>query len=144
MAARADDMARRGLFEEVRLLLETGKISPQCSSMQASGYKEAVEYIEGRVSREEAVERIKLASRRYAKRQLTWLRRDAELEWILWPGAPDINEGADRVLRALARGNFFKFCGFINRIRHLLRGGAAKMKVAGCFPRKTILKWRRL
>ncbi|MCM1149557.1 MAG: tRNA (adenosine(37)-N6)-dimethylallyltransferase MiaA [Butyricicoccus sp.] len=107
--ARVDSMVRRGLFEEVRSLAETGKISPECSAMQAIGYKEAVEYIEGRAGAEEAVEQIKQASRRYAKRQLTWLRRDAGLEWILWDGAPDPGEGADMVLRALARGNFFKF-----------------------------------
>lgn len=107
--ARVDEMVRRGLFEEVRSLLETGKISPECSAMQAIGYKEAVEYLAGRVSRDEAAEQIKLASRRYAKRQLTWLRRDAALEWILWDGAPDIGAGADRVLRALERDNFFNF-----------------------------------
>lgn len=107
--ARVDEMVRRGLFEEVRALLESGKISPECSSMQAIGYKEAVEFIKGRVSCGGAVERIKLASRRYAKRQLTWLRRDAGLEWILRDGAPDTGQGADTVLRALERGNFFKF-----------------------------------
>lgn len=107
--ARVDGMIRRGLFEEVRALLEEKKVSPRCTSMQAIGYKQAVDYLEGRISQNEAAERIKRASRRYAKRQLTWLRRDAQLEWILWPGAPDIDEGARRVLRTLERGNFFNF-----------------------------------
>ena len=106
--ARVDEMVRRGLFEEVRALLGGGKISPACPAMQAIGYKEAAEYLEGRVPAEEAVESIKLASRRYAKRQLTWLRRDGALEWILWPGAPDAVGGADTVLDALERGKFFK------------------------------------
>ena len=46
----------------------------------------------------EAIDRIKLASRRYAKRQLTWLRRDAGLHWIAWDGAPDIPAARDELL----------------------------------------------
>lgn len=104
--ARVDEMVRRGLFDEVRRLLRERKISPDCSAMQAIGYKEAAEYIGGRCTADEAAERIKLASRRYAKRQLTWLRRDAGLEWILWDGLPDTDAGARRITRALRESGF--------------------------------------
>lgn len=105
--ARVDEMISRGLLGEVEGLLREGKISSKSSSMQAIGYKEAVEYLEGRCTRQETAEKIKLASRRYAKRQLTWLRRDAGTEWILWNGAPDAGGGARRVLSSLERGGFF-------------------------------------
>lgn len=104
--ARVDEMVRRGLFEEVRRLLRERKIPPGRPAMQAIGYKEAAEYIDGRCTQAEAVERIKLASRRYAKRQLTWLRRDAAAEWILWDGEPDAAAGALRVTRALRESGF--------------------------------------
>lgn len=107
--ARVDQMLASGLFGEVEQLMREGKISPESSSMQAIGYKEAVEYLEGRCTAAEAAERIKLASRRYSKRQLTWLRRDAGLEWILWDSAPDPCAGALRVIQTLKHSNFFNF-----------------------------------
>ena len=94
--ARVDEMAAAGLFEEVARLLDAG-LSPDCTAMQAIGYKEAADALAGRCSRAEAVDAIKRASRRYAKRQLTWLRRDAGLHWIAWEGAPDIPGAADAV-----------------------------------------------
>ena len=92
--SRVDDMVRRGLFEEVRALMDSG-VPDSATAMQAIGYKEAAEALRGLCSREEAAERIKLASRRYAKRQLTWLRRDRELEWILWDDEPDLGAAAE-------------------------------------------------
>lgn len=91
---RVDEMAAAGLFEETERLLRAG-ISPESTAMQAIGYKEAAEYLLGRCGRADAVEEIKRASRRYAKRQLTWLRRDTQLHWIVWDGAPDIAAAAD-------------------------------------------------
>lgn len=105
--ARVDAMVSRGLFTEAAALLREGKITPRSPAMQAIGYKESLEYLEGRCTADEAAEMIKLASRRYAKRQLTWLRRDAGLEWILWDGEPDPRGGAQRVLGALERSGFF-------------------------------------
>ena len=96
---RVDEMVSAGLFDEVGRLLNAG-LSPQCTAMQAIGYKESAQYLLGRCSRESAVEEIKLASRRYAKRQLTWLRRDPALHWIAWDGAPDIPAAADRIAAA--------------------------------------------
>lgn len=71
---RVDDMVSQGLFEEVSMLLTSG-IAPESTAMQAIGYKEAVLALRGEVSRAEAIESIKLSSRRYAKRQLTWFNR---------------------------------------------------------------------
>ena len=86
--ARVDEMLRQGLFAEVEGLLAAG-LSPDCTAMQAIGYKEAAMALRGEVSREAAAERIKLASRRYAKRQLTWFNRAPDALRIQWDGAPD-------------------------------------------------------
>ena len=65
--------------------------------MQAIGYKEAADCLRGLCGRMEAIDAIKRASRRYAKRQLTWLRRDPGLHWIAWEHAPDLDAAADAV-----------------------------------------------
>lgn len=78
--ARVDKMVSDGLFDEVKGLLNSG-LSPACTSMQAIGYKEPAAYFRGEISKDAAIELIKLSSRRYAKRQLTWLRRDTTVLW---------------------------------------------------------------
>ena len=89
--ARVDEMVRAGLFDEVKRLLDEN-LSPECTAMQAIGYKEPAAYFAGEITKDEATELIKLSSRRYAKRQLTWLRRDETVKWYLWPSSPDFNE----------------------------------------------------
>lgn len=74
---RVDQMVRDGLFDEVESLLRRG-INEACTSMQAIGYKEVVQALAGTVSREDAIEQIKLGSRRYAKRQMTWFGRNPD------------------------------------------------------------------
>lgn len=86
---RVDQMVAEGLFEEVERLLAEG-LAPECTAMQAIGYKEAAQALRGECSRAEAAELIKLNSRRYAKRQLTWFRRDGDTHWILWEREPDL------------------------------------------------------
>ena len=84
---RVDEMMAAGLVEEVRSLLERG-VPPTCTAMQAIGYKEmAAALLEGRPP-EEGAEEIKLRSRQYAKRQLTWFRRDPAIHWFLWEKTP--------------------------------------------------------
>ena len=73
---RVDLMIETGLWQEVEGLLQSG-LSPNCTAMQAIGYKEAVQALRGEISREEAADMIKQNSRRYAKRQLTWFNREA-------------------------------------------------------------------
>lgn len=88
---RVDLMAEQGLFEEVRALLDEG-ISEGSTAMQAIGYKEPAAFFRGEITKEEAIELIKRESRRYAKRQLTWLRRNEKLFWIRHKAVPDFNE----------------------------------------------------
>ena len=84
---RVEQMVSAGLFDEVEALLREG-LSPACTAMQAIGYKEAVLALEGSLSLQEAVERIQLNSRRYAKRHLTWFGRDPEARWLRWEKEP--------------------------------------------------------
>lgn len=78
---RVDIMLENGLLDEVKNLLEMG-ISRDATSMQAIGYKELVEYFEGRCTLDAAIDKIKQESRRYAKRQLTWFKRNNEIIWL--------------------------------------------------------------
>lgn len=73
---RVEIMVERGLFSEVQGLLDSG-VSKDAQSMQGIGYKEAVLFLEGEISKEESIELIKKNSRNYAKRQLTWFKREA-------------------------------------------------------------------
>ena len=78
---RVDMMMDEGLLDEVKGLYDRGLLSGATAS-QAIGYKEIVDYIEGRCTLPEAIDNIKLASRRYAKRQLTWFRHEPSCETI--------------------------------------------------------------
>ncbi|MBE7016926.1 MAG: tRNA (adenosine(37)-N6)-dimethylallyltransferase MiaA [Ruminococcaceae bacterium] len=94
---RVDLMVEQGLFAEVEELLRRG-LAEGSTAMQAIGYKEAAAYFAGHLSREEAIEKIKQESRRYAKRQLTWLRRDSALHWIYRDGALSPEDHLDELL----------------------------------------------
>lgn len=78
---RVDLMLEKGLLNEVNSIVNMG-ISKNSTAMQAIGYKEIVQYFDGEISLEEAVEKIKQGSRRYAKRQLTWYRRNEKIHWV--------------------------------------------------------------
>lgn len=80
---RVDAMLAQGLADEVRALLANG-VPPSSTALQAIGYKELLSALRGERSFAEAVEEIKLRSRQYAKRQLTWLRRNKAIHWIFW------------------------------------------------------------
>ena len=87
---RVDQMMAAGLVEEVEGLLASG-VPERCTAMQAIGYKEmAAALREGRPAAE-AAEEIKLRSRQYAKRQLTWFRREPSVKWITWEKIPDFS-----------------------------------------------------
>ena len=77
---RVDIMLENGLIEEVKNIYEKYKEFP--TAMQALGYKEVVEYLENKITKEEMIEKIKMESRRYAKRQLTWFRKNKETKWL--------------------------------------------------------------
>lgn len=79
---RVDAMIEAGLEGEVRSLVSRGLLSAESTAGQAIGYKEMLGYIAGDCSLGDAVEKIKLGTRRYAKRQLTWLRRNPNINWL--------------------------------------------------------------
>ncbi|NLJ86423.1 MAG: tRNA (adenosine(37)-N6)-dimethylallyltransferase MiaA [Firmicutes bacterium] len=79
--ARVDMMLEKGLLAEVQHLLDRG-LSNESTAMQALGYKELVAYLRGEYDRQEAVRLLKRDTRRYAKRQLTWFRRDRNIIWL--------------------------------------------------------------
>ena len=91
---RVDKMVEEGLLEEVQALLRRG-LPRTATALQAIGYKEFLGVLDGTATQDQAIEEVKLRSRQYAKRQLTWLRRDKEIHWIYWEKERDF----DRALR---------------------------------------------
>lgn len=77
---RVDRMIENGLIEEVENLQKKYNHFP--TAMQGLGYKEVIEYLQSQITREEMIEKIKQESRRYAKRQLTWFRKNKQTIWI--------------------------------------------------------------
>lgn len=94
---RVDAMIESGLVEEVRGLAERG-LTRDGTAGQAIGYKEILEYLDGSCSLEEAAERIKVRTRHYAKRQLSWFGNDARVRWI----DLDVVDVADAAARVVA------------------------------------------
>ncbi|WP_298032992.1 tRNA (adenosine(37)-N6)-dimethylallyltransferase MiaA [uncultured Dysosmobacter sp.] len=80
---RVDRMVEEGLLDEVRALLRSG-LPRTATAMQAIGYKEFLGVLDGTAAEAEAIEEVKLRSRQYAKRQLTWLRKNRDIHWIFW------------------------------------------------------------
>lgn len=94
---RVDIMVEQGLIDEVKYILKKYKEFP--TAMQAIGYKEIVEYLNGIITKEEAIEKIKQESRRYAKRQITWFKR---IEHIIWlNGLETIQNNIDIILEEI-------------------------------------------
>ena len=77
---RVDLMIKSGLIEEAREIYENSDLK---TAVQAIGYKELIPYFENKSSLEECIEHLKQQTRRYAKRQLTWFRRDDRINWII-------------------------------------------------------------
>ena len=77
---RVDMMIEQGLIEEVENLRKKYQEFP--TAMQGLGYKEVVSYLEKEISKEEMIEKLKMETRRYAKRQLTWFRKDKDIIWL--------------------------------------------------------------
>ena len=80
---RVDKMVEAGLLDEVRSLLQSG-LPRDATALQAIGYKEFLGVLDGTATEAEAIAEVKLRSRQYAKRQLTWLRRNPDIRWIWW------------------------------------------------------------
>ena len=94
---RVDIMLENGLVEEVKSICNNYKSFP--TAMQGLGYKEVVEYLNGKVTYEEMVEKIKTESRRYAKRQLTWFRKYKNIIWL--DGMQDVQKNIEIIINEL-------------------------------------------
>lgn len=77
---RVDLMIEKGLIDEVKSLIDKYDYFP--TAMQGLGYKEVVQYIDGNLTKEEMIDKIKQETRRYAKRQLTWFRKNKDIIWL--------------------------------------------------------------
>ena len=88
---RVDKMIEAGLIDEVKKILSKYDKFP--TAMQGLGYKEVVRYLEGEYSKEEMIEKIKQETRRYAKRQMTWFRKNKDIIWL--NGEANIDENID-------------------------------------------------
>ena len=95
---RVDIMIEKGLIDEVSYLYEKYGES-LLTSMQAIGYKEVVEFLKGNCTKEEMIEKIKMETRRYAKRQLTWFRKIENIQWL--DGLNDIQNNVNIILEGL-------------------------------------------
>ncbi len=102
---RVDEMMAAGLDAELDRLLAAG-VPETATSMQALGYKELLRSRRGEISRQTAVEDIKRGSRNYAKRQLTWLRRNPDVRWIMLGAAPEFEEVYRRAAKLLMDAGF--------------------------------------
>lgn len=91
---RVDIMLEQGLVEEVQTLIQNYQEFP--TAMQGLGYKEVVSYLKGELTYEAMVEKLKMETRRYAKRQLTWFRKDKNIIWI--DGLADKQTNIKRIL----------------------------------------------
>lgn len=78
---RVDKMFEKGLIEEVKKILDMG-YDPESRALQGIGYKELISYLNGEISLDDSLALIKQKSRNYAKRQLTWFRRDNRFKWV--------------------------------------------------------------
>lgn len=99
---RVDIMVEQGLLQEVENLLSSG-LPKDATALQAIGYKQFLAVGEGSATMEEAVAEVKLRSRQYAKRQLTWLRRNRDIHWFYWKKTPDFSaalQNATEILTA--------------------------------------------
>lgn len=93
---RVDEMFRQGLVEEVKRLLER---NPSETPLQAIGYKEVIAYLRGEQSLDETVHLVKRATKRYAKRQFTWFRKEPGIQWVDITGLRDERDIFEKVLK---------------------------------------------
>ena len=98
---RVDEMLKAGLVDEVKSILEMG-YSHELNSLNTVGYKEIVAYLNGEFNLERAIELIKRNTRRFAKRQMTWFRKDENIDWFKIKDKNEIPISADEIIK--------KFC----------------------------------
>ncbi len=92
---RVDKMFEEGLLEEVKNVI--GKYNISSTAIQGLGYKEVIEYINGNATYDEMIEKLKMETRRYAKRQLTWFKAEKQINWY------PLNEIADKIVEEVTK-----------------------------------------
>lgn len=97
---RVDMMISNGLVEEVRSLI-AGGISPDSVAMQGLGYKETVRYINGEISLDRLSELIKLGTRHFAKRQITWFKRERDVNWLNYEDYSNADDMLNKMIEIL-------------------------------------------
>lgn len=102
---RVDMMLKAGLEDEVRNLLENG-VSSECQSMQSIGYRQMVWYLECGMPYEMAVDKLKQATRNFAKRQITWYKKMPYINWIKLDAEPDYEKVMKRICEMLVEKGF--------------------------------------
>lgn len=100
---RVDKMIEDGLIEEVQGLLDKN-YDKNLVSLQAIGYKEIIEYLEGNVTKEEAIERLKTNTRRFAKRQFTWFNGDKNIKWFDITNLDEIDKKINKIFEYIIGG----------------------------------------
>ncbi len=98
--ARVDAMIARGVIEETRGLLEKG-YSPKLVSMESLGYREIAQYLNHEISYEEMITIFKKGSRNYAKRQLTWFRKDPRIKWLEVSDWENVEKTANEIIAGI-------------------------------------------
>jgi tRNA dimethylallyltransferase len=98
--ARAEKMFANGLPEEVSFLVKCG-LPPNAQSMQAIGYKETVRMLRGEITRVEAIEAVSVATRQYAKRQMTWFRATPDITWFDRTGCTSITKYYKDIIKSV-------------------------------------------
>jgi tRNA dimethylallyltransferase len=100
IGARVEEMFRRGLVEETEQLLKRG-LAENKTAMQALGYRQVTEHLQGKRSLAETTELVKLRTRQFAKRQITWFKRQIPLSWLTIQAGEPARSVADRIAAAL-------------------------------------------
>jgi len=99
---RVDEMFRNGLVEETRRLLDSG-LERNPTAMQAIGYRQVVEHLKGERSLPETIELVKIKTRQFARRQMTWFRRQLNLQWLTLERGEAISETANKLFERIQK-----------------------------------------
>ncbi len=94
---RVDKMLKDGLIDEVKNIITKYKNFP--TAMQGLGYKEVLEYLKGNIDKNSMIEKLKMETRRYAKRQITWFKKNKETIWL--DGEKNIDENIDIIIKSI-------------------------------------------
>jgi len=94
---RVDEMIKNGFIEEVKMILDEG-YSKEINSLNTLGYKEIIDLLDGKLTFNEAVNRIKINTRRFAKRQMTWFNADKRIKWFEIDSYEELNNIAENIL----------------------------------------------